>query len=851
MSDNINSEIDEILADLKKRADEMSDSEQTELSEGETGISQFDYSDDAAEISSEKTQPIDSARLRSIMEDTAPQEKNKKKNSLFKKKKTNPFKGLFEKIKKQTEQEERFNLFEDEEDFDDDDFEPVIENAEESDIEKTQEFNAIKSEEKTRPIYIEKPGIVIKKGITDDIELEGAPTIVSAEDMEKSDKGDGEFMSKLREETMEGQIMFSGFGGEVEDVPDQISEETAEQELFIKRKEKVRQFAIFNDDDDYDEETSKIGELFDTRDEHPRMKESDEFIGIEYSQTKDSRRVLKYLNSQKKKSLHKLIALGAMSLIAIIISVATSVSTTVGGDRILTIFTNFVLISASIAVSSQTIISSLKLIKERKININTLISISAILCFVQNLLMFVLYFFDKNTVSVFSSMGVIALLICEFNNYIIYGRTIDAMNMCTGENKDKLFSIEGINNDKDVVEISKNVSTASPRIRYSSKTRFPAHLIELCMSETSADKFAKLFLPIIIFLSIINLVIAWIIKSDFVTGFAAFVSTFTLCVPVYGSLLFQLPLRWFNRSFNSIGGMISCQEAVEELCRTNVIMLDSKDLFDRSACSMHGFKDFKNVRLDDAMLYAAAMIIRADGPLTDVFDQMIVNRRDMLPQVKSFNYEEKLGISGWINGQKVIMGNSAMMIAHNIPIPDNVDEERFLIDGHEIIYLGIAHKLAAMMVVDYAPDKRIAAYLKKMRDSGVSILVTNNDSNVTETMISGCYGMRLDNIKILSSTAGRIFRRYQTRPKMAAKAFSIHDGTLYTFMKSLFTASVLRRMFKTSNLLMTIGMAASFLILLVLSILNVVCDLPAIFLIFIQLFATLGFIGIIRLLSAR
>ena len=297
--------------------------------------------------------------------------------------------------------------------------------------------------------------------------------------------------------------------------------------------------------------------------------------------------------------------------------------------------------------------------------------------------------------------------------------------------------------------------------------------------------------------------------------------------------------------------MISCQEATEELCRTNAIIIDSKELFDQNACAMLGFKDFKNVRVDDAMLYAAAMVIRSGGPLTGVFDQMVINRRDILPTVKSFSYEEKLGVSGWIYGQKVVLGNRAMMTNHNVQIPQTVDEDRYLMSGHEVMFLAIAHKLAAMIVVDYAPNVKIAPYLKKLRDAGVSILVRNCDSNVTERMVSGCYDMRLDNIKIINSSAGRVFKKYKSRPKMAARASSIHDGTPYSFMCSLCTASTLRHVFKFSNMLTAVGIIMGFAIVLLLSILSVISDLPAIFVILTQLLIAAAFAGVIRIVCSK
>ncbi len=708
---------------------------------------------------------------------------------------------------------------------------------------------------KTKKIFIEKPGYVIKKGQADDSELEGAPTIMSADTVreEELEKSKGEQKSIPEDESIEGQIFFNGFDKNDEDV-NHISEEDAEKELFKRRKARMDQFIVFKEKDSdllNDEKSEKIGELFEQNKERPRKKDSDKFDGVEYTKTEDEHRVLRYLRMQQKKSKTRLTALGAILGLTIIIAILSSISTTVGGDRILTIFSSLVTISLALIVSSQSIVDTFEKLKKKEITLNTAVFAAAILCFFQNLLMFILYFTDKNTVSVFSGMGVVMLFLSELNKYVVLGRTIDTMEMCTGKNSDKLFSIEGINDDKDTVELAKNVKHPSPRIRYSCKTRFPAHLIELCTGETAADKFVKLAIPIGAVFGLINLIISWVKQGDFSTGFAAFVITFSLCIPAYGALLYQFPLRWINNKFNKDGGMISCQTAVEELCRTNVIMLDSKDLFDREECTMRGFKDFKNVRIEDSMLYAAALVIRSGGPLVGVFDGMVNSRREILPAVKSFSYEERLGISGWINEQKTILGTRAMMLTHDIQIPETVDEEKYLISGQEVLYLAIAHKLAAMIVVNYAPDEKIAPLLKTMRDSGVTILVNNCDPNVTEEMISSCYDMRLNNIKILNSTSGRVFKKYNTRPKMAAKAMSIHDGSAYSFMKSLCVASSLRRTFKISDLLMIIGTLMSFVIMLVMSCLQAVCDLPAIFAIMLQLLLSCAFFGVIKLVDTK
>lgn len=846
------------------------------IEEEEDAESFFDEDIKIVDISESNEPAENKDRLRSIFsEEAAPAKKIK---SLKKKvaKKTGTKKSFLEKGKefldsfKSTQKQENQSLFIDDEldEFEEDEFDVNEDYMDDEDyngetirIGDLSEFgtDVDGADGKTKTISLEKPGRVIRKGISkDDSDLEGAPTIVSVEEeFDENSPYNEDFRKQIREEEESGQIKMEGFVDvDQHERPERIEESEAEKELFRKRKAKIDNFVLFgdeNENDPYgtDSEKERLGDLFGTNDDRPRRKEESEFVGVEYSQIKDARRVRRYLNTQKKKSAHRVIIQAALLAFAMLTSIAAAAHTTVAGDNILTIFSGFITIVASLITSNQMIASAFENLKKKKFTVNSAAAVVSVLCFVQTLLMFVLYFLDKNTVSVFAGAGVASLLLAELSAYITFSRTSDALEMCTGINKDSLYCIDAIMDDKDVVEFGKHVKVPSPRIRYSGKTRFPSHLIELCTSETHTDKNMKFMFFIISIMGLINFIISWAVSGIFPVGFAAFVVTLATCVPIYATLLVQLPLRWANKSFNKLGGMISCQDAVNELCRTNTIVLDSKDLFDQNLCAMHGFKDFKNVRVDDAMLYAAAMVIRSGGPLTGVFDQMVVNRRDILPTVKSFSYEEKLGVSGWIYNQKVILGTRQMMLNHNVDVPGTIDEDRYLISGHEVIYLAIANKLAAMMVVDYAPNKKLVPYLKKLRDAGVTILVRNCDPNVTDVMLSHCYDMRLDNIKILNSSSSRIFKKYKSRPKLNSRAVAINDGTPYTFMRTLCVADMLRHVFKISNTLMLIGILMSFAIVLILSIINVVADLPAIFIILMQVFFTLIFTGVTKILSSR
>ena len=59
----------------------------------------------------------------------------------------------------------------------------------------------------------------------------------------------------------------------------------------------------------------------------------------------------------------------------------------------------------------------------------------------------------------------------------------------------------------------------------------------------------------------------------------------------------------------------------------------------------------------------------------------------------------------------------------------------------------------------------------------------NCDPNVTDTMISQCYDMRLDNIRILNTASSRVFKKYKSEFETAGqefdKTFSMSDLIMF------------------------------------------------------------------------
>lgn len=709
--------------------------------------------------------------------------------------------------------------------------EPLIpgkESSMETDENRKKFLEVIKFEEEEeiseQTIVVERPGFIIQKGDFDEKEdLEGMPVLIEVDDVVDS-------LSETKEEDVsedgwdDGQIKLTGFEI-LEQEPEKINDLEAENHLKIKRREKIDKFKLMGIAEAEEESRATNGKLEKLFGEGSNEDKTDTVavktnsVGVEYTSVKDTNRIRATLHKAKRMSL---LRLALFSLIAAAMFATNIVSDVlIGFDATVSHAVNFVLLVACIILGMNSINNGVIALLKKQPNLKSSVMLVSAFALVQCIVSFALEEFLAVESFVVSSCAAFVFAADEFGDYLRHARTYDAFNFCTGREKESLHSVQRVENKDDEFEIGRVLLMDKPDVRYSCKTNFPNKLISKCESEVSSDKLTSLLLPMTLVAGLLCAILSGIFSKSVVSVITAFVAAACVCVPAFGTAAIQLPLRWVNKRLNKAGGMISDQKAVEDFSKTNAVVVDSADLFDQQACRLHGIRDFKKVRIDDLTLYAAAMVVRSGGPLTAVFDQ-VVSKRDLLPTVQSFNYEERMGISGWINDQKVIMGNRNMMKLHNMELPDMFEEEKYTTDGRKVIYLAIANQLAAMLVVSYAPNKKLIPFIRRLGTDGVTILLRNYDSNVTTDMINEVFGTRFNNIRLISNTSGRIYKKYRNRVRETSKSGILHDGKAFSLFRSFTMSYTLCGTFKVENLLQLINVIVGFVVVAVFSIFDVI-----------------------------
>ena len=664
----------------------------------------------------------------------------------------------------------------------------------------------VEDNEKTKPV-----AIVSTPKKNNESELDEIPTLVAADNLMDgfdNSPSSGEFHAETGD-----QITFDGFDDEIEEVPT-IDETVAEQILEEKRREKVVKFRLFGPD----ETDLKLG--------------NEEIVGQEYLTRDETESFLNNLvasfKAQKMRSVLTLVVELILVLLTVSRDSAYFPSFLTNHGAYFSVALALFIIAAAINFNS--IIQGFKIRKQ--ITFDFCINLVTIAVAIHTA---ALIFSDGLWIDngiLFTAFGTFALLMSSLGKVKMLKRAIDNFRFVSSS--DSSHTLEYMTNNIDSEIISRGLVEDDALIITSVKADFPDHFLEISYKNEPADKLSKTLLPIaLVFNAILFFVIGFI--DNFNTAFNMLLCGLCASLPCCSLYLTNSSLCDVSSALNNYGSRVCGYEGAAMAYSSNTMVMEACDLFAKTGCEMHGYKTFDNAKVDDAILYAAAVMIQTKSPLARVFDEIIIGKQALLPKVEKINYEDKQGTSAWIYDKKVLVGNRTMMKNHDIPVPSESFEKKYSIRGRKILYLAVNSKLTAMFVVSYSADPDLKRELKKLEKSGITIIVKSTDPYLNEKTLAELFGLPAGFIRVMNSYSAMIYDKYSNMHVEKSPAYVVHNGTALGFVSAMRAAEMIISQRKLIKFLSFFGAALGFGAVALLAILGAYSQLSAISIVLFQL----------------
>ncbi|MBE6752069.1 MAG: hypothetical protein E7556_06015 [Ruminococcaceae bacterium] len=596
--------------------------------------------------------------------------------------------------------------------------------------------------------------------------------------------GSAEETELIEEDDM--QLSFEGFNTEEE--VQIVDEEEVERELIKKRRKKAAEFVVSTEpEEEFQDDDNGI-----------------KFGLDEYRNVNDKFKVEFNLKKQEKKALINTVICSVCFVLLVVLSLVASAvyapNSLVHKNEFPVILLNFLVTLVACSVSKDIIVDGFASFKGLKFNRNSGCAVALVAVLLQNISFFFAVLPFENSLSLYSAVAVLPLVFNCFSGLLEARRLRKNFQIVT---ENELYSISHIERKETAFEIGRGLLLDEPIILASQKTNFPGRFLELSKKYYPSDELNKRTVPITFLVALVVGVITTVISRNAFNGLSSFTAVLAISAPCFVFLCDNLAINKLSAKLRKKGSVITGWEANRMCAVANGITVDSTDVFDKDGGNVFGIKTFHSMKVDDAILYTAAMVVASGGALGNLFRRVVMDRVELLPPVDTLAYEDKLGLSAWIQNRRVLVGSYDLLRNHNVEVPDKTFVEKYTHDGRYPLFLAIEGKLGAMFIVSYDVNQENAKLLKLIERESISLLLRNDDANITDNMVASSLSIPNSGIKVISAVSGDILNSYVNEKRTAADSVLMHNGKSSSYLHAVASALSLGKIKRSSLVLQT------------------------------------------------
>ena len=377
---------------------------------------------------------------------------------------------------------------------------------------------------------------------------------------------------------------------------------------------------------------------------------------------------------------------------------------------------------------------------------------------------FSLFFPVAMLILVFNLIGKIMIILRIQNNFRLVASDRSKYSVNIMENKGLLK------------EWTKDLEMEEYLVAYPVKTKFLSHFLEYSYSEDHAENTCRVLAPITILAGILISVLAYVFNHNIAVAISTFAAAMCICAPLTSTIVANWPMLRLSSKLIPSGAMVAGYESIDQFADTEGVVMKTSDIFPPENVTLHGIKAFDQSKIDSVILDAASVVCSSHGMLSSVFEKIIGSNKDMLRPVENVTYEDSMGLSAWVDGKRVLVGNRDLMINHGIEVPSSDYESRYVKDSKNIVYLSNSGELSAMFVISYNPNNQVMDSLDKLADNGMFLIVETSDPNITKEKIHEAYDFPLEQIQIMPAKTSDQYRELAGEHPQAASHIGYMGG---------------------------------------------------------------------------
>ena len=288
-----------------------------------------------------------------------------------------------------------------------------------------------------------------------------------------------------------------------------------------------------------------------------------------------------------------------------------------------------------------------------------------------------------------------------------------------------------------------------------------------------ADTVSGYFVPVVVLIALLAFAVwmAWGPEPRFAHAIVAAVSVLIIACPCALGLATPISIMVGTGRGAMAGVLIKNAEALEIMEKVDTLVTDKTGTLTEGKPKLTSLLALEGFRDNDILQLGASLERASEHPLAAAIVRGAEERGLTLPEVKEAQSISGKGITGWVGGRKVAIGNHGLFI--DLGIEPGVLLERadaLRAEGQTVMFVAVDGNPSGLIgVADPIKESTLEA-VQALHAAGLKLVMLTGDSRATAEVVARRLGMDRVVAEVLPEQKTAIVKQLQSEGRVVAMA---------------------------------------------------------------------------------
>jgi len=287
------------------------------------------------------------------------------------------------------------------------------------------------------------------------------------------------------------------------------------------------------------------------------------------------------------------------------------------------------------------------------------------------------------------------------------------------------------------------------------------------------DKVAGWFVPAVIVVAAVSFVV-WSIYGPtppMAFGLIAAVSVLIIACPCALGLATPMSIMVGVGRGAQIGVLIRNAEALERMEKVDTIVIDKTGTLTEGKPQVTKLVPLNGFNETELMQYAGGLEKGSEHPLAHAILDKAKEMKLALPDAEGFDSPNGKGVTGTIDGKKILLGNRLLMKLENVDISAFEEEaDQLRTDGATVIFAVAEGQVCGLIAIADPIKETTKSAISALQKAGVHVVMLTGDNRTSAEAVARKLHIDEVEAEVLPADKGKFIQRLKDEGRVVAMA---------------------------------------------------------------------------------